>query len=172
MEFKDPYQNIPENTYTNPGTEELREYMEDYDKQGRRYLKEVGKTNIYNLIQSHKEETQVYNILEKYEKTNDENLINKRNGAYGDFTNTPRTQMEVLNTINKANNVFAGLDIEVRKEFNNSPEEFKASILNGTFEGKMQKFVKKPEAKEEQEQKLQNDILQNQTKLEGVNLNE
>ena len=138
-------------------------YSETIDKQGKTYLKKIGNTNIYEKIQASLEETKVYNILEKFEKTGDPSILNRRQGVYGDFSNIPKSPIEIQNIILRAEKEFNSLDKDVRQAFENDVGMFKQSIMDGSFEEKMQKFIKsKTQATTKPEEK----------KAEGVNLNE
>lgn len=152
-----------ENRYrpkTPAGTDFLDIYSETIDKNGKTYLKKIGKTNIKEKIQASYEETQIYNIINKFITTGDISILKKREGIYGNFINIPKTPIELQNTIMRAEKEFETLDKEVRNEFENDVGMFKQSILNGTFENRMQKFIDKKTKKNtiqnqnEQEQQL------------------
>lgn len=166
MQFFDPYTNKNEGEKTNAGDEELPQYVEDYDKEGKRYLKKNKPINIYEKIQAHAGETDIYNIIERYEMTGDESLLNRRKQMFGDFTGLPKSEIEAHNRIIKAEKAFEGLDKEIRAEFNNSASEFAAAVLNNTIEQRLEKFKpKQPEIK-------QPETTQNTNQTQGVNLNE
>ncbi len=84
---------------------------------------ETGKTNIYEKIQASKDETLVYNILDRF-KAGDVSVLNQRQGTYGDFTEMPKTLAEAQQTLIDAENYFYSLPLDVRKEFNHSVSEF------------------------------------------------
>ena len=91
---------------------------------------ETGKTNIYEKIQASKDETLVYNILERF-NAGDISALQQRKGQYGDFTDMPKTLVEAQQTLIDAENYFYSLPLEVRKEFNHSVSEFLYSAGNG-----------------------------------------
>ena len=91
----------------------------------------------------------IYNILDRY-NAGDLTALNKVQGAYGDFTNTPTTLAEAQQKLIDAENLFMSLPLEVRKEFNHSTSEFLASIANGEIENKLAKFGVKKEVEEVQ----------------------
>lgn len=128
------------------GTGFCRVYQEALDKNGKSYLKPVGKTNVYEKIQSSLEETKTYNILEKFAQTGDASILQRRECIFGDFTNVPKTPLEYQEMIMKAAAAFESLDKDVRAAFNNDVGEFKQSLLDGSFDSRVAKF--KPAKKE------------------------
>lgn len=124
------------------------------DKQtGRKELKQTGKTNVYEKIQASKENTLIYNILEKYQN-GDISVLQKARGVFGDFTNMPKTLAEAQQSMLDAENLFNKLPNEIKREFSNSTSEFLASMTNGQFE----QIVKKYQKPEKVEQKTATQI--------------
>lgn len=162
MEFYTIDNNVKEKTPT--GDEFLDIYQEQVDSKGKRILKKIGQTNVYEKIQADKDNAVIYNIIEKYMQTGDESLLQKRNSYYGEFINMPGTPIELQNQLLMADRAFYELDKDVRAEFNNDAGEFKASIMNGSFEQRMNKFVKKAEPVAQATQQP------TQTTEQGVNL--
>lgn len=109
---------------------------------GKKELKETGKTNIYDMIQASKESTMIYNILDRFQ-AGDVEVLNKVQGAYGDFTNVPRTLAEAQQQLIDAENLFMSLPLEMRKEFNHSTSEFLAAAANGDLEPRLAKLGRK-----------------------------
>lgn len=112
------------------------------DKTGKKELVKVGKTNIYKKIQANLEETQIYNILDKFNAGNPEIVerLQRIDGVFGDFTNAPKSLAEAQQKIIDAHNEFLKLPSDVRKEFNNSTTEFLAGLENGKIEEVLKKF--------------------------------
>lgn len=167
MEFK-----TMENRYrpkTPAGSEKLAIYAEQVNKEGRTYLKKIEETNIYEKIQASLNETQIYNVIERYLQTGDASLINKRKGVYANFVDVPKTEIDMLNIIMRAEHEFEGLDKDVRAEFDNDVGVFKQSIMDHTFETKMNKYIEKKNQKKQVQQPTQ--TQQTETN-QGVNLNE
>lgn len=108
---------------------------------GKKELVKSGATNIYDKIQAAKEETLVYNILDRFNR-GDTEALNKIHGVYGNFTNMPTTLAEAQQQLINAENTFNDLPIDVRKEFNFSTSEFLASVTNGKFEEVFSKYIK------------------------------
>lgn len=167
-EFKDEY--------SNAGDQYLPQYIEAIDKHGRTYLKENGKTNVYEKIQASLEETKTYNILERYAQSGDANILVRRESIFGDFTDIPTTPIELQNLIMKAGSQFEQLDKDVRAAFDNDAGIFKQSILDGSFEERISKF--KPQKAETVQAAAPSQPTQQQAAAPteqqqgGVNLNE
>ncbi len=157
------YENKPKNAPTPAGTDFLDTYVEEFDKNGKRVLIKAGQTNVNEKIQANKDTTDTYKILERYNQTGDQSLINKRQGVYMDFRNCANTPIELQNQLMKADKAFETIDKEVRELFNNDINQFKTSILKGEFEQKISKLIKNKKEEPKAEEK---------TVLKGVNLDE
>ena len=166
MEFK-----TMENRYrpkTPSGSNLIPTYQETVNKEGRTILKKSGTTNIYEKIQASLEETKVYNILEQFLQSGDETILKKRQGVYADFSNVPKTEIELQNIVLRAEQEFNALDKDVRAEFDYDVGVFKRSILDNTFEERMQKYLtkkinnNKPNQTTQTEQNQQSEVTNNE----------
>ncbi|QCS36579.1 minor capsid protein [Capybara microvirus Cap3_SP_469] len=97
-------------------------------KDGKKELVPKGKLNVYEFIQSFKDECDVESIIKKYNMIGDPSILNVRDTYYGDFTNMPRTLAEVHKMSIEASEYFNSLPLEVRREFNFNEGEFYAQI--------------------------------------------
>lgn len=78
---------------------------------------DLGKTR-----QEFKKETDINQILKKYQKTGLLTFVNRHQGSYGDFTGIDlRSSIE---TFEKASDMFMEMPSEMRKHFQNDPIEF------------------------------------------------
>lgn len=111
---------------------------------GKVKIVETGKTNLYDYIQASKDETLVYNILDRF-NAGDVNALNQRKGTYGDFTNAPKTLAEAQQSLIDAENYFYSLPLDVRKVFNHSLSDFLESVGNGTL-SERHSYFKAPKA--------------------------
>lgn len=93
------------------------------DDNGHKTLAESGSTNTYAIIQEHLEETLIENILRRAELGDDE-ALNRINGQYLDTTDMPKTLAEAQNKIISIKNEFEKLPIDLRREFDFSPEKY------------------------------------------------
>ncbi len=79
--------------------------------------------------QSFLEETDINNILAKYQKTGLATHVNKYEGRYGDMPEQSEFH-EAMNTITEANSMFAELPSSIRGRFKNDPAAFLEFIHN------------------------------------------
>lgn len=135
--------NLPE-TIPQPKCEKIiPTYGKKVNDDGSICVVETGKTNLYEKIQASKDETLVYNILDKF-NAGDVSVLQQRRGTYGDFTDMPETLVEAQQTLIDAENYFYSLPLEVRKEFNHSVSEFLSSASKGTL-SERHKYFRAPE---------------------------
>lgn len=120
MKFRKPFERLV--TYSEPGDPFHVEYQGYYDKEGNLQLKEVGKTDIYTEIQSHKDSTDINVLLAKY-RNGDENALNRVQGYYSDITDIPDIH-SLYNLFKTAEQDFQRLPVEVRQAFDNSFEKY------------------------------------------------
>lgn len=88
-------------------------------------MKRCGKEiNMYDYIQAGREDTEIYDVLEKYGCI-DKIKINTE-AVYLDVTELQKMQglRGIADLHRRAEEIFENLPIEVRKEFNNSVNEF------------------------------------------------
>lgn len=107
-----------------------------FDKQGRMELQETGQENLYDYIQSHADSVDIHVILKQYEQ-GDVSVLSRVQGAYGDFTQMPKTFAEALNTLIAAEQYFNGLPVEVRAQFDHNFNQFIASMDAPDFTSRM-----------------------------------
>lgn len=78
--------------------------------------------------QSFKDECDINKIMAKFQRTGIINHYANHAPEYGDAT--PIEYLDALQTVAKANEMFADLPSSVRKRFSNSPEEFLEFVQN------------------------------------------
>ena len=148
------------------GTRFLNVYQECIGKDGQKSLEKVGEKNIYEIIQSHLEETKIENILHAV-AMGDINALNQREIFYADTTTMPKTLMEVQNIVVKAKEEFETFPLEVRELFNNSCEQYVSEMGTESFLNKMEPYNKKiAEIKEAGSMKEYNKKVADQAKFE------
>lgn len=122
--------------YCTSGSRYENEYQEEIDKKsGRKELVVIGKKDVYALIQSDLESTKIENILHKL-AVGDLSVLRQAELTYVDEDDFPHSLMEAQNIVIKAKNEFDKMPVEVKKLFNNSPEQYVSEM--GTDE-----FIKK-----------------------------
>lgn len=117
-------------------------YQEELDENGKLTVVITGKTDVGAEIQSHAEECKIENILLQASR-GDMSALQQREAYYIDSTNMPKTLMEAQNIVIKAKQDFYTLPLEVRKEFDNSPEMYVSEMGTESFEKKMAPYNKK-----------------------------
>lgn len=112
-------------------------------KDGRRILKRDREVDIYNLIQSHREECEIENIIRRAVE-GDYNALNAINGTYADITNCPSSIAEAQQYIINAKEEFEKLPKDIKAKFEFNPEMYVAE-MGGNTEGWLEKMGIKAE---------------------------
>lgn len=100
------------------GSRYKTEYSGRLDKDGVLVLDEVGKTDLYEYIQSFAESCDINTIMKRYQN-GETDILQRVQGFYVDATNLPDNMSEVLNKLNFA-----------EAEFNKMPSDFKERYGN------------------------------------------
>lgn len=111
-----------ERQITEGGRPEANEYGYTIDKFGRKVLVKTGETNLYAKIQESLEETKIENILARV-TTGDTSML-RPDGIYADLTELPNNLIEARQAMQNLENVWNGLDNEIKKKYNFDVEEF------------------------------------------------
>lgn len=111
-------------------------YSPEFDKNGVMTLKESGRENLYDFIQSHKDSVDIHKIMQRFEE-GDVNALSKVQGQFGDFSQFPKTYAEMLNQVIEGENAFNGLPLEVREKFGFSFQQWLASAGSDEWKTKM-----------------------------------
>lgn len=117
---------------SNPGCPVKKQYAGSYDEKGHVQLREVGRVNLYDEIQSHAESCDIHVIMARF-KNGDVDALSQRQGFFGDILNMPKTYAEALNNMLDLERNFYQLPTEVRERFGNSFSQFLASSNNPDF---------------------------------------
>lgn len=174
--------NRPETIPTESGTPYINVYQETMKKHGIE-LEKTGETNIYEMIQLSKDECDINKILQRL-SMGDMNALNQRDVAYVDATTLPKSLMEAENLRLRATDEFYKMPLEIRREFNNSPEQYVHEMGTKEFMEKMapynekllaiskEKSMKDYEKKVKEGAKLNIDIEREVAAQKGVNKDE
>lgn len=111
-------------------------YSPVFDKQGRMSLEVTGQENLYDYIQSHADSVDIHVILKQFEQ-GDASVLSRVQGAYGDFTQMPKSFAEALNTMIAAEQYFMSLPVDVRAQFGHNFNQFIASMDSPDFTSRM-----------------------------------
>lgn len=99
------------------------------DKDGRRHLIRDKEVAIYDLIQSHKEECEIENIIRRAVE-GDYQALNAVNGVFEDITNCPSSIAEAQQYIIDAKAEFDKLPKEIKAKFEYNAEMYIAELGN------------------------------------------
>lgn len=144
------------------------------DAEGRRYLKPDKRVEIYELIQSHAEECDINNIINRA-LNGDPFALNKKIGNYMDLTEMPKTLAEAQQIVINLKEGFDKLPAEVRAKFENNAEMYVASYGTDTWAEKVgwKETLAQKEAKEKIKAEFAETYKKAITNLaEGGNTNE
>lgn len=169
---------LPPKTETPAGDHYINTYQEIINKKGKMTLEKTGQTNVYELIQADAESCKIENIM-KRAAMGDLSALQQRDATYVDATTLPKSLMEAQNLTLRLKDEFYKMPLEVRREFDNSPEQYVA--LMGTQEFKeimapynakiaaiaQEKNDKEYRAKVKEGAKLNIDIAREQKIMEG-----
>jgi hypothetical protein len=97
---------------------------QNFDKKEISVKKAGKKINVYDMIQAGREDTEVYPTLEKYGSIEKMQLDTK--GTYADLTEIGNLR-NVIERANKAEELWQGLPLQVRQQFNHNPSLFMES---------------------------------------------
>lgn len=120
------------------GEKDIYEYRSVDGK--KELVKTDRKTSVYDLIQSHKDETDLNIIIARF-LNGDTEIVNRAPGLYADFTLMPKTYAELYARIQECENIFNKLPVKVRDEFDNSSAKFWNMFGSEEFEKVFKKFV-------------------------------
>lgn len=141
MSFRTQY-SPRQRLYANPGSPIHKIYGGHYDDKGRVILEETGTENIYDIIQSHAESTDIHVLMSRYQN-GDPTALSAAQGFFGDVLDFPKTYAEALNHMNEMESQFMQLPLATREKFNCSFQEFLAASGEPDFLDRL--GVKPPE---------------------------
>lgn len=130
-------------------------YEEEIEKKsGRKHLVKVGKTCVYDKIQADLEQSKIENIIHKL-AMGDLSVLKQAELTYADADDFPKSLMEAQNIVIKAKAEFNKFPEEVKKLFNDSPEQYVSEMGTDEFIKKMSPYndsiAKRKKDEEDQE---------------------
>lgn len=90
-------------------------------------LVKVGQSDLYSLIQSHKDSVDIYKLLERYQ-SGDVSALSKVAGQFIDITDAPKTLAEAYTFVGNASQFFDKLPLKLREEYDHDPSKFIADL--------------------------------------------
>ena len=97
------------------------------DRNGSLELEVVGKSDLYEYIQSFKDSTDINVLLARY-KAGDVTALDQVKGQYIDISQAPTSLAEMYSFVKNASEYFNGLPLDVRKAYDFNPASFIADI--------------------------------------------
>lgn len=126
--------------HCNAGSRYENTYQEEIDKKsGKKVLVKVGETCVYDMIQADLEQSKIENIIHKL-AMGDLSVLREAELTYVDADDFPKNLMEAQNIVVKAKAEFDKFPPEVKKEFNNSAEQYVSEMGTEEFIKKMSPF--------------------------------
>lgn len=107
-------------TPTGDGIEEIYGY--EINKYGQKVLVKQGEYSLYDKIQESLEETKIENILQRVAMG--DTSVMRPDGIYADLTNIPTNMIEARQMQQKLENLWNGLDNEIKKKYDYDVDKF------------------------------------------------
>lgn len=109
----------------------------------------VGKTDLFEQIQSYKDETDLNSLIKRAENGD---LSAFSSAVFGDFTQMPETYADALNVVIEAEREFNGLPSDIKEKFNG---DFHQYIVTAGSPEWLEKFgIVNSDADQEQHEKV------------------
>ncbi len=119
-------------TFSAAGSPDKVIYSSQIRPDGTIELVEKGKESLYDFIQSFKDSCDINVLLSRY-ANGDTEALSRVQGAYGDFTQFPRTYAELLNRVNQGKQLFDDLPLSLREKYNHDFGQFMAAMDQPDF---------------------------------------
>lgn len=98
------------------GNSIVQEYELEYSPQGVPHLIPVGTYDLYDVIQSFKDECDLGKIFQRY-ANGDVMALNKRQGVYSDISDLPGDVFAANSMINRVTEIYENLDETTRAKY-------------------------------------------------------
>lgn len=149
----------------------------ELDQWGKRTLVKDRKVEIYDIIQSHKDECD-FNLIIRRAIEGDTNALNIMEGHYIDITDAPRTLMESQNMMLKAQKDFEELPQDIRQKFDYDYHNYLGMMFDKPTEfaeitGLSDKWAKEKETQEQEAKwnETTQKAIENLANMTGMSLN-
>lgn len=143
------------------GRREKPTYKAYYDVDGTLCLKEDGKINTYDEIQSHKESCDIYAVIAKCKLLGSDEPLKQRQGFYGDFVGSPKSLSEALNLVERGKEEFMSLPLEVREKFGHDYKKYISTAGSSAWYANVGSLFEQPS-------KIEQPKVELEVKEEGV----
>ena len=127
--------------HTCPGERFITTY--EYDViDGIKMLVPSGEHDIQLEIDSFEESQDINNIIARF-LNGDTSVLNPKSGVYGDFTHCPKTYAEMFSHVQKCENIFNNLPVEIKEKFDNSYQKFWSDMGTDSFDNVFSEYNSK-----------------------------
>lgn len=89
------------------------------NKSSKPIIKQIGEQNVYDKIQSYKDDVDIYNILKRFSETGDSSLLNKRVGSFMDIADLPDNIHDFNKMLDSAAEKYKNLDESIKENIFN-----------------------------------------------------
>lgn len=107
-------------------------YLEQMKNDGTMDLVRSGKHDLNAFVQASKDSTLIYNLIDRYERSQDPSIFDQRHGFFADVGQMPRSLAEAQNMIISIDKKFCSLSADVKAEFGNSSQRFAQAVFDGS----------------------------------------
>ena len=109
---------------SNPGERLKVVYSPRVSETGSISLFQSGVEDVQEFIDAGKDSCEIANIVKRFEATADPSLLQRRVGAFGDFTGAPNTLANALQLQIDSNLLYDGLPSHIKEQFDNDRNKF------------------------------------------------
>lgn len=118
-------------------------YLEQMKNDGTMDLVRSGKHDLNAFVQASKDSTLIYNLIDRFERTQDSSIFDQRHGFYADVGQMPRSLAEAQNMMISIDKKFCSLSADVKAEFGNSSQRFAQAVIDGSVSTVLNSIEKK-----------------------------
>lgn len=137
----------------------------EFDQWGKRILKKTRKVEIYDIIQSHKDECD-FNLIIRRAIEGDKEALNIMEGHYIDITDAPRNLMESQNMMLKAQADFEKLPADTKQKFDYDYHNYLGMMFENPKE--FAEITGLKEKWDKEKAKAEEDAKWNETKKQAI----
>lgn len=123
---------------TNPGCRLVDQYKLSYLDDGTETLEVCGKLDVYEKIQSYRDQTDIKAIIDRCIITQDMRELYKTEAFYADMTVMPKSRIDALKSLAEAQNVWAKLPADIKEKFDNDVNKFFRSAFSEEWYKKLE----------------------------------
>lgn len=129
---------------SDPGSRTRPVYAAKVIASGDIELEQVGEESLYDMIQASRDSCDINKLVKRYQN-GEVDILSRVQGVFGDFTQMPKTYLDMLNLQLAAQRTFDELPVDVRQKFSGY-EQFLATAGSKEFFDKLGVVFEKPEA--------------------------